>query len=184
MAAILKDIICELPEKRKSENADKNINNIKKLYITDSGGPIFGRKMKELLNVTPKEALNHPTWSMGRKISIDSATMMNKAIEIIEASITSGCTERQLLWKVKMPLAFPEIILGANQTLMFALFMVMIAGFIGTVDLSQEIFRALSFNDGGKGLIIGLCVAFIGLTADRLLVEWSNQMKQKLGFQT
>jgi glycine betaine/proline transport system permease protein len=61
---------------------------------------------------------------------------------------------------------------------------VMIAGFIGTVDLSQEIFRALSFNDGGKGLIIGLCVAFIGLTADRLLVEWSNQMKQKLGFQT
>jgi glycine betaine/proline transport system permease protein len=52
------------------------------------------------------------------------------------------------------------------------------------VDLSQEIFRALSFNDGGKGLIIGLCVAFIGLTADRLLVEWSNQMKQKLGFQT
>lgn len=68
--------------------------------------------------------------------------------------------------------------------MMYALFMVMIAGFIGTVDLSQEIFRALSFNDGGKGLIIGLCVAFIGLTADRLLVEWSNQMKQKLGFQT
>ena len=86
------------------------------------------------------------------------------------------------IWKVNMPLAFPEIILGANQTLMFALFMVMIAGFIGTVDLSQEIFRALSFSDGGKGLIIGLCVAFIGLTADRLLVEWSNQMKKKLGF--
>ena len=101
---------------------------------------------------------------------------------IIEAAITSGCTYRQLLWKVKMPLAFPEIILGANQTLMFSLFMVMIAGFIGTVDLSQEIFRALSFSDGGKGLIIGLCVAFIGLTADRLLVEWSIQMKNKLGF--
>ena len=47
---------------------------------------------------------------------------------------------------------------------MFALFMVMIAGFIGTVDLSQEIFRALSFNDGGKGLVIGLCVSLIGLT--------------------
>ena len=39
-----------------------------------------------------------------------------------------------------------------------------------------------SFSDGGKGLIIGLCVAFIGLTADRLLVEWSKQMKLKLGF--
>ena len=101
---------------------------------------------------------------------------------IIEAAITSGCTDRQLLWKVKIPLAFPEIILGANQTLMFSLFMVMIAGFIGTVDLSQEIFRALSFSDGGKGLIIGLCVAFIGLTADRLLVEWSRSIKNKLGF--
>jgi glycine betaine/proline transport system permease protein len=101
---------------------------------------------------------------------------------IIEASITSGCTERQMLWKVKMPLAFPEILLGLNQTLMFALFMVMIAGFIGTVDLSQEIFRALTFADGGKGLIIGLCVAFIGLTADRLLVAWSDLQKKKLGF--
>ena len=87
--------------------------------------------------------------------------LRNVPQQIIEASITSGCTDRQLFWKVKMPLAFPEIILGANQTLMFALFMVMIAGFIGTVDLSQEIFRALSFSDGGKGLIIGLSLIHI-----------------------
>lgn len=80
-----------------------------------------------------------------------------------------------------MPIAFPEIVLGLNQTLMFGLFMVMIAGFIGTVDLSQEIFRALTFNDGGKGLVIGLCVAFIGLTADQLLVEWANQRKKLYG---
>ena len=63
----------------------------------------------------------------------------------------------------------------------FGLFMVMIAGFIGTVDLSQEIFRALTFNDGGKGLVIGLCVAFIGLTADRLLVEWAERRKRMYG---
>ena len=94
---------------------------------------------------------------------------------IIEAAITSGCTPRQILWKVRMPIAFPQILLGLNQTLMFSLFMVMIAGFIGTVDLSQEIFRALTFNDGGKGLVIGLCVAFIGLTADRLLVAWADK---------
>tara|TARA_B100001123_G_scaffold413490_1_gene511910 strand:- start:121 stop:2121 length:2001 start_codon:yes stop_codon:yes gene_type:complete len=100
---------------------------------------------------------------------------------IIEAAITSGCNERQLLWKVKMPLAFPEIILGANQTLMFSLFMVMIAGFIGTVDLSQEIFRALSFSDGGKGLIIGLCVAFIGLAADQIMRTWAENRKIVLG---
>ena len=47
---------------------------------------------------------------------------------------------------------------------------------------SEEIFRALSFNDGGKGLVIGLCVSLIGLTADRLLVAWSLLQKQRLGF--
>ena len=73
--------------------------------------------------------------------------------------------------------ALPEIVLGLNQTLMFGLFMVMIAGSIGTVDLSQGIFRALTFNYGGKGLGIGLCVVFIGLTADRLLVEWAERRK-------
>ena len=105
--------------------------------------------------------------------------LRNVPAQIIEAAKMSGCSEGQILWKVRMPLAFPEILLGINQTLMFALFMVMIAGFIGTVDLSQEIFRALSFNDGGKGLVIGLCVSLIGLTADRLLVEWSNIKKRE-----
>ena len=75
----------------------------------------------------------------------------------------------------------PEIVLGLNQTLMFGLFMVMIAEFIGTVDLSQENFRELTFYDGGKGLEIGLCVAFIGLTADRLLVEWAERRKRMCG---
>ena len=107
--------------------------------------------------------------------------LRNVPSQIIEAAKMSGCSEGQILWKVRMPLAFPEILLGINQTLMFALFMVMIAGFIGTVDLSQEIFRALSFNDGGKGLVIGLCVSLIGLTADRLLVEWSNIKKREFG---
>lgn len=106
--------------------------------------------------------------------------LRNVPQHIIEAAITSGCTPRQILWKVRMPLAFPEILLGLNQTLMFALFMVMIAGFIGTVDLSQEIFRALTFNDGGKGLVVGLCVACIGLTADRLLVAWADRRRAVL----
>ena len=101
--------------------------------------------------------------------------------ETIEAAITSGCTPRQVLWKVRMPLAIPEIMLGANQTIMFALFMVIIAAFIGTTDLGQEIFRALTFNDAGKGLVVGLCVAFIGLAADRLITEWSDQRKKQLG---
>ena len=101
--------------------------------------------------------------------------------ETIEAAITSGCTPRQVLWKVRMPLAIPEIMLGANQTIMFALFMVIIAAFIGTTDLGQEIFRALTFNDAGKGLVVGLCVAFMGLAADRLITEWADQRKKLLG---
>ena len=101
--------------------------------------------------------------------------------EIIEAAITSGCTPRQTLWKVRLPLALPEILLGINQTIMFALFMVIIAAFIGTKDLGQEIFRALTFADAGKGLVLGLCVAFLGLTADRLITEWAKRRKQQLG---
>ncbi len=101
--------------------------------------------------------------------------------ETIEAAITSGCTPRQVLWKVRLPLAIPEIMLGANQTVMFALFMVIIAAFIGTKDLGQEIFRALTFNDAGKGLVVGLCVAFIGLTVDRLITAWADERKKILG---
>ncbi|MGN1127024.1 MAG: 1-deoxy-D-xylulose-5-phosphate reductoisomerase [Ruminococcus sp.] len=59
---------------------------LKKLILTASGGPFFGKSEDDLRNVTVKEALNHPNWSMGAKITIDSATMMNKGLEIIEAS--------------------------------------------------------------------------------------------------
>lgn len=60
-------------------------NEIEKIILTASGGPFFGKDRKELENVTVAEALNHPNWSMGRKITIDSATLMNKGLEVIEA---------------------------------------------------------------------------------------------------
>jgi len=60
-------------------------NEIEKIILTASGGPFFGKGRKELENVTVAEALNHPNWSMGRKITIDSATLMNKGLEVIEA---------------------------------------------------------------------------------------------------
>jgi 1-deoxy-D-xylulose-5-phosphate reductoisomerase len=59
--------------------------NLKKIIITASGGPFYDRKTFD--NITPKEALNHPTWEMGDKVTIDSATLMNKGLEIIEASV-------------------------------------------------------------------------------------------------
>ena len=58
---------------------------IERLILTASGGPFRGRKAQELENITPADALKHPNWNMGRKISIDSATLMNKGLEVIEA---------------------------------------------------------------------------------------------------
>ncbi len=58
---------------------------IKKIILTASGGPFFGKKLSELENVTAADALKHPNWNMGAKITIDSATMMNKGLEFIEA---------------------------------------------------------------------------------------------------
>ncbi len=58
---------------------------IKTIYVTASGGPFLNKSESELYNVTPEEALKHPVWDMGKRITIDSATLMNKAIEIIEA---------------------------------------------------------------------------------------------------
>lgn len=59
---------------------------LKKIILTASGGPFFGKNSQELKDVTVSQALNHPNWSMGAKITIDSATMMNKGLEIIEAA--------------------------------------------------------------------------------------------------
>ncbi len=61
------------------------MNEIQKIILTASGGPFFGKKKNELLNVSVEQALNHPNWSMGNKITIDSATLMNKGLEFIEA---------------------------------------------------------------------------------------------------
>lgn len=58
---------------------------LRKIILTASGGPFFGKTVNELKNVTAREALKHPNWSMGAKITIDSATLMNKGLEVIEA---------------------------------------------------------------------------------------------------
>lgn len=60
-------------------------NAIKKIIITASGGPFFGKKRDELKNIEVEDALKHPNWSMGRKITIDSSTLVNKGLEIMEA---------------------------------------------------------------------------------------------------
>lgn len=94
--------------------------------------------------------------------------------EIVESAQMSGASPAQLLRHVKLPLAVPTLVVGANQSIMFALFMVIIAAFIGTQDLGQEMQRALSSTDVGKGLVLGLAVAFMGLLADHLLLRWAR----------
>ena len=63
----------------------KNKDKVSKLILTASGGPFLNKSLDELKNITPDEAIKHPNWSMGKKISVDSATMMNKGLELIEA---------------------------------------------------------------------------------------------------
>ncbi len=70
--------------------------SVKKILLTASGGPFYGKKKSDLENVTVKEALNHPNWSMGAKITIDSASLMNKGLEVIEAVHLFGLPARDI----------------------------------------------------------------------------------------
>lgn len=76
--------------------AKGDYGRIKKLILTASGGPFFGKTAEELVNVTAADALNHPTWNMGRKVTIDSATMANKGLEIIEAAHLFGVSQNNI----------------------------------------------------------------------------------------
>ena len=64
---------------------NQKIENVKKIYLTASGGPFLSHRISQLKKIKPEEAIKHPKWKMGKKISIDSATLMNKMLELIEA---------------------------------------------------------------------------------------------------
>ena len=101
--------------------------------------------------------------------------------QIVEAALISGCSQRQLLFKIRLPLALPEILLGINQTIMLALSMLVITALVGTRDLGQEVYIGLTKADIGRGLVAGLCVAFISIIADRIIKAGSNNLKNKYG---
>ncbi len=75
---------------------ESNNNKFKSITITASGGPFLNKKISFLRNVTPNQAIKHPVWRMGKKISVDSATMMNKALEIIEAKFLFNLNSDQI----------------------------------------------------------------------------------------
>jgi glycine betaine/proline transport system permease protein len=99
----------------------------------------------------------------------------------IEAAQAAGCSRLQRLWKVELPIALPEIMLGINQTILMALAMTAITALIGSRDLGQEIYKALPSADTGRGLLAGLGIAFIGIIADRLIGAWAKRRKRELG---
>jgi glycine betaine/proline transport system permease protein len=92
-----------------------------------------------------------------------------------------GCTPRQLLWQVQLPLALPEIMLGLNQTIMLGLAMLVIAALVGTRGLGQMIYIALTAADFGKGAIAGISISLIAIITDRILQSWSARKKVELG---
>ena len=103
--------------------------------------------------------------------------------QLIEAATAAGCTRRQTLWKVQLPIALPEIMLGINQTIMLALSMLVITALVGTRDLGQEVYIALTKADTGRGIVAGLCVAFIAIISDRLITAWARRKKHELGLE-
>ncbi|MEM7196587.1 MAG: ABC transporter permease subunit, partial [Pseudomonadota bacterium] len=99
-----------------------------------------------------------------------------------DAGSMSGVSRIQRYLFIELPMSFPHIALGINQTVVFALAMVIIGSMIGTDDLGQLILGALSDRKGiGNGIILGICVAFIGLAADQVIRTWANQRKKALG---
>jgi 1-deoxy-D-xylulose-5-phosphate reductoisomerase len=84
-----------LPQNLAGQSAETT-KYVSKIALTASGGPFLDRPLNEFGDITPAQACKHPTWSMGRKISVDSATMMNKGLEFIEASLLFGLTPHQI----------------------------------------------------------------------------------------
>jgi glycine betaine/proline transport system permease protein len=91
----------------------------------------------------------------------------------VEAATMIGCTRWQTFRAVELPAAMPVLILGVNQTIMMALSMLVIAALVGTSELGQKVFTALSQGKTGDGIVAGLAVAALALTADALLVAWT-----------
>ena len=100
---------------------------------------------------------------------------------LTEAARMAGCTPIQLLLRVKLPLATPQLLLGLNQTIMLALSMLVITALVGTRDLGQEVYIALTKANAGQGIVAGFCVAFIAIIADRVVNASADKQKKRLG---
>ncbi len=101
--------------------------------------------------------------------------------ELTEAADMSGATARQKMMSVQLPLALPTMAVGFNQAIIFAFFMVIIAAFIGTQDLGQELQKTLAGTELGKNLVLGINVSLMALTVDLAITTWVEKRKKALG---
>ena len=93
----------------------------------------------------------------------------------------AGATRMQKLMNVQLPLALPTMAVGFNQAIMFAFFMVIIAAFIGTQDLGQELQRTLAGTVLGKNFVLGFSVVLMALAFDTIITRWANDRRRALG---
>lgn len=97
--------------------------------------------------------------------------------EVVEAATSLGCTRWQLLWRVKIPLAMPNIMLGLNQAIMFGISMLVITALVGTDELGQVIYRGLSNGNFGAGFLAGIAMVVIAITADQFCRAWQRRFE-------
>ena len=107
--------------------------------------------------------------------------LVNTPDELIEAAVSSGATERQIMTEVRIPFAAPTILLGLNQTILYAFAMLVIAALVGTTGLGQSIYGSLAKADVGLGIASGAAMAILALVADRLVQGFAEERRKALG---
>lgn len=131
----------------------RSVDEVEKVILTASGGPFLGKSRSELANVTPSAALRHPNWSMGKKISIDSATLMNKGLEVIEA-----------FWLFDLPLEKIDVIIHPQSIIHSMVKFVdgSVMAHMSMPDMKGPISYALSYPDRFEDVLEVLDLAKIG----------------------
>lgn len=103
--------------------------------------------------------------------------LRNLPPQVLEAATSIGATPRQMLFQVKLPMAAPVMLLGLNQTIMYAISMLVIAALVGTNGLGQQVYIGLSDGDFGVGITAGIGMAVLAIIADRLTQAWSRTLR-------
>ena len=144
----------------------KSINDVSKIFLTASGGPFFNFSKENLKNITPQQAINHPIWKMGKKISVDSATLMNKGLEIIEAHHIFEIPSDQIEVIIHRESIIHGLVLMKNGSLF---------GHFGKPSMLNPIDHALSWPEVRKNEVDPISIADL----NNLSVEVADETKYR-----